>query len=628
MAASPLAHLSAEVRLPKSREMGYDIIVGARNDASKNVTIRRQYEDFEQLHAKIGKPKRLILPKKGNPSPADLRDQLAAYLRAVLSDASLPSFKHEVRDFLEAALVEQFLSKLNELEQFNNLNVQLKDDELRRTREELVEARADLESARAQLYSGGGAWQERLHDAEARAEEAEARAVKAEEQLRSVEADLTQLREAAARSSARPREAQLQSQGQAASNELEAKRIVESLRAELKEVKAKLALATTSSRDGKVVEQAAAAAMEAVMLREQAERRAVEADARAAQAMEDVAVLTERAAEAEARVAQAEARLEARGDKASRAAAEAAQELVRAEALVRKMEERVTASELAMLAMQSELRDALAARAALEQQARPSITSLLPSPQDAIRSMLVAVAATSITPGGWWVFHVAVTCAGVSYTVRRRYREFYFLHSELSVGSSHPPTFPRKYSTRTQDAKFAEKRRQELDAYIYKLATSENRYRPELHSFLELGILLGGDGSGQAHMHSATSHSRTSCLASPSTTSPLNGSHANPFDSASSSAPVESPPDSSTPSTRGTAEALTSCHSSSSVAQSRQCESIPRRQTVPSSRGNPFGSVSDGSASTNSGRLASITGDHTRIATAAMPAGARSTNPF
>jgi len=226
------------------------------------------------------------------------------------------------------------------------------------------------------------------------------------------------------------------------------------------------------------------------------------------------------------------------------------------------------------------------------------------------------------------VFHVAVTCAGVSYTVRRRYREFYFLHSELSVGSSHPPTFPRKYSTRTQDAKFAEKRRQELDAYIYKLATSENRYRPELHSFLELGILLGGDGSGQAHMHSATSHSRTSCLASPSTTSPLNGSHANPFDSASSSAPVESPPDSSTPSTRGTAEALASCHSSSSVAQSRQCESIPRRQTVPSSRGNPFGSVSDGSASTNSGRLASITGDHTRIATAAMPAGARSTNPF
>ena len=41
---------------------------------------------------------------------------------------------------MEARLLQQLVSRLNELEQFNNLNVQVKDDELQRTRNDLAEA--------------------------------------------------------------------------------------------------------------------------------------------------------------------------------------------------------------------------------------------------------------------------------------------------------------------------------------------------------------------------------------------------------------------------------------------------------------------------------------------------------
>ena len=50
---------------------------------------------------------------------------------------------------------------------------------------------------------------------------------------------------------------------------------------------------------------------------------------------------------------------------------------------------------------------------------------------------------------------------------------------------------PPKRSYSTQHEKFAEKRRQELDAYLRALiATPELRSSAELHGFLELGMLL------------------------------------------------------------------------------------------------------------------------------------------
>lgn len=96
-------------------------------------------------------------------------------------------------------------------------------------------------------------------------------------------------------------------------------------------------------------------------------------------------------------------------------------------------------------------------------QAPTSIAALLPSPREAIRSLDVSVTSATLAPGGWWVFHVSVSCAGFRYTLLRRYREFYALHTNLSAGGGKPPAFPRKYSTRSQTETFAEKRRQVLN---------------------------------------------------------------------------------------------------------------------------------------------------------------------
>ena len=58
------------------------------------------------------------------------------------------------------------------------------------------------------------------------------------------------------------------------------------------------------------------------------------------------------------------------------------------------------------------------------------------------------------------MFHVTVECAGTTYILLRRYREFYGLHSTLGAGGNALPAFPPKRSTRSQNERFAQKRRQ------------------------------------------------------------------------------------------------------------------------------------------------------------------------
>ncbi|KAL1511246.1 hypothetical protein AB1Y20_006055 [Prymnesium parvum] len=738
-----LSHVSTEVRLPRPPHTGFDVFVGSRSDASKSFILRRHFEDFERLHARIGRPKKLNFPKKSGGTPGEQREQLTIYLRAVLSDQSLRHVEDEVGQFLELALLEQFLGKLNELEQFNNLNVQLKDDELRRTRNDLVEARARLDDARVHLKMAGmspspsrentgpiehcdseslspaaiivspeaptptptessvnieailedvasvrlqgGELGEKvdrlvgeLRASQVRVGDAEGRAADAARQLLGAEKELAISLDRVARAEARAAtaEAQLLAEGQAAARELEAKLLAEGLRSELEQARAKLAEASASATDKTVVEQAAAAAVEAVTLREAAERRAamcadelaamadriMQVDARAAQAEEALAsakeeakaeygaiekklreVEAERGAmekklrESEAKRGSMEARL--RETEVERGAIEA--RLREAEAERGAMETRLREAEAERGAMETRLREAEAERGAMETrlreaeadrvlataeeaklrdalaahslieaqlsaaegrlaqgehqrlalerelslanegvaraaaaqaeisaqanavarevdagkliektlqaeleeakakaqeretallegkavaekraaeadarlaqavaevaaltkiasqseaQAPTSIAALLPSPREAIRSLDVSVTSATLAPGGWWVFHVSVSCAGLRYTLLRRYREFYALHTNLSAGGGKPPAFPRKYSTRSQTETFAEKRRQELNAYLDRLASDQTRLRPEFHAFLELGLLLSGRG--------------------------------------------------------------------------------------------------------------------------------------
>lgn len=58
------------------------------------------------------------------------------------------------------------------------------------------------------------------------------------------------------------------------------------------------------------------------------------------------------------------------------------------------------------------------------------------------------------------------------------------------------PELPPKYSWRTQHEAFADKRRLELQAYLQGLVIEPDmRASPEIHAFLELGLLLRREGS-------------------------------------------------------------------------------------------------------------------------------------
>jgi hypothetical protein len=76
-----------------------------------------------------------------------------------------------------------------------------------------------------------------------------------------------------------------------------------------------------------------------------------------------------------------------------------------------------------------------------------------------------------------------------------RYSEFRSIHRKLVAaglgGVVQLPLLPPKRSYSTQDERFAERRRAELEGYLQLLVREpELRSCPELHGFLELGLLL------------------------------------------------------------------------------------------------------------------------------------------
>ena len=125
--------------------------------------------------------------------------------------------------------------------------------------------------------------------------------------------------------------------------------------------------------------------------------------------------------------------------------------------------------------------------------ARPS--SGLPSPSQVLGSFTVSVASSregGPENGFKWLYAIAVECGTVSYQVPKRYSDFKALHYKLAtLGLRGTPKLPPAYAFSSQDAKFAERRRVELDAYLAALVQQPQlRSSVDLHTFLELSMLL------------------------------------------------------------------------------------------------------------------------------------------
>jgi len=125
--------------------------------------------------------------------------------------------------------------------------------------------------------------------------------------------------------------------------------------------------------------------------------------------------------------------------------------------------------------------------------ARPS--SGLPSPTQVLGSFTVSVASSregGPENGFKWLYAIAVECGTVSYQVPKRYSDFKALHYKLAtLGLRGTPKLPPAYAFSSQDAKFAERRRVELDAYLAALVQQPQlRSSVDLHTFLELSMLL------------------------------------------------------------------------------------------------------------------------------------------
>lgn len=125
--------------------------------------------------------------------------------------------------------------------------------------------------------------------------------------------------------------------------------------------------------------------------------------------------------------------------------------------------------------------------------ARPS--SGLPSPTQVLGSFTVSVASSregGPENGFKWLYAIAVECGTVSYQVPKRYSDFKALHYKLAtLGLRGTPKLPPAYAFSSQDAKFAERRRVELDAYLAALVQQPQlRASVDLHTFLELSMLL------------------------------------------------------------------------------------------------------------------------------------------
>ena len=122
----------------------------------------------------------------------------------------------------------------------------------------------------------------------------------------------------------------------------------------------------------------------------------------------------------------------------------------------------------------------------------------LPSPAQALDALSVAIPSVTRQSGeSHWSYCVAVGCGGVSYRVLKRFSDFHTTHKRLLDSGvaarwmgAFPP-LPPKRGWSTQDERFAERRRGELQAYLAALVSEpETRGCAELQAFLELGLLL------------------------------------------------------------------------------------------------------------------------------------------
>ena len=128
----------------------------------------------------------------------------------------------------------------------------------------------------------------------------------------------------------------------------------------------------------------------------------------------------------------------------------------------------------------------------------------LPTTAHALDSLAVAVPACTRAKdgGGYWSYCVSVSCAGVQYVVLKRFSDFRAAHARYVAGGFASrvglfPSLPPRRSFSTQDERFAERRRGELEQYLAGLvAEPEMRSCAELHAFLELGLILRRSRAG------------------------------------------------------------------------------------------------------------------------------------
>ena len=127
--------------------------------------------------------------------------------------------------------------------------------------------------------------------------------------------------------------------------------------------------------------------------------------------------------------------------------------------------------------------------------------AVLPSPAQALDALSVAIPSAMRQSGeGHWSYCVAVGCGGVTYRVLKRYSDFKRTHERMLTSGVAArwmgafPALPPKRGWSTQDERFAERRRGELQAYLAALVSEpETRACAELQGFLELGLLLRRD---------------------------------------------------------------------------------------------------------------------------------------
>ena len=108
MAPSILTQIVVEVRAQRGDAPAFEVRVSAKNDSSRRFALQRTFDEFEKLHVKLGKPKKLLFPKKSAAQP----ELMQGYLRKVIqfltagsqADPALTAGSEAARCFLDLAV--------------------------------------------------------------------------------------------------------------------------------------------------------------------------------------------------------------------------------------------------------------------------------------------------------------------------------------------------------------------------------------------------------------------------------------------------------------------------------------------------------------------------------------------